>query len=227
MTQGHKDTMTKFLTFDCYGTLIDWERGITEAFQRECARDGIEIEREHLMELYHRIEPEVESESFRRYREVLRMVALRIGKEIGWEIDARRASFLPDSVPNWPPFEETNGALEQLRAAGWTLGILSNVDDDLIAGTREHFTVDFDFVITAEQVRAYKPSPGHFIQAKKRIREQRWIHVAQSYFHDIEPATARGIECVWINRKGQSPSGEARADHEFPDLKSFAAAGLE
>lgn len=219
--------MTDFLTFDCYGTLIDWERGITEAFQKEASKDGIEIERGRLMELYHRIEPEVEAEAFRRYREVLRMVALRIGRELDWQIDARRASFLPDSVPLWPVFPETNAALDQLRSAGWILGILSNVDDDLIAGTRKQFTVDFDFVVTAEQVRSYKPAHGHFVAARKRIRNNRWIHVAQSYFHDIVPASELGIECVWINRHGDAPSGDARADHEYPDLTTFAAAGLE
>ena len=219
--------MTGFLTFDCYGTLIDWERGITEAFQQEAAADGIEIDPEQLMELYHRIEPEVEAEAFRRYREVLRMVALRIARELDWQIDARRASFLPDSVPRWPVFPETNDALERLSAAGWTLGILSNVDDDLIEGTSRQFTVELGLVVTAEQVRSYKPAHGHFVEARKTIRDNRWIHVAQSYFHDIVPAKELGIECVWINRKDEAPSGEERADHEFPDLASFAAAGLK
>lgn len=219
--------MADFLTFDCYGTLIDWERGIIDAFQSEASRDEVEIDPERLMELYHRIEPEVEAESFRRYREVLRMVALRISRELDWQIDARRASFLPDSVRNWPPFPETNPALEELKSAGWSLGILSNVDNDLIAGTRKQFTVEFDLVVTAEQVRSYKPSENHFIEARKTIRNNRWIHVAQSCFHDIEPATELGIETVWINRKSEEPSGEARANHEFPDLTSFAAAGIE
>lgn len=214
------------LTFDCYGTLIDWESGITNAFREEAARDGIEIDPGHLMELYHRIEPAVESESFRRYREVLRMVALRIAAELDWQIDARRASFLPESVADWPAFEDTNPALEKLRAAGWRLGILSNVDDDLIAETRKKFGVEFDLIITAEQVRSYKPGHNHFIEARKRIRDQRWIHVAQSYFHDIVPATALGIESVWINRKSETPYGDERPDHEFPDLASFAASEI-
>lgn len=211
------------LTFDCYGTLIDWETGIARAFQEEAEKDDIEIDRDELMEIYHRIEPEVEAEAFRRYREVLRLVALRIASELDWEIDARRASFLPASVPDWPVFPETNPALESLRERGWRLGILSNVDDDLIAGTRKQFTVDFEMVITAEQVRSYKPAHGHFVEARKRIRDTPWVHVAQSYFHDIVPATELEIGCVWINRKGEAPSGEARADHEYPDLATFAA----
>ncbi|MDX1582649.1 MAG: HAD hydrolase-like protein [Thermoanaerobaculia bacterium] len=211
------------LTFDCYGTLIDWETGIARAFQTEARKDGVELERDDLMELYHRIEPQVEGESFRRYREVLRMVALRVASEIDWEIDARRASFLPDSVPDWPIFPETNAALESLRERGWALGILSNVDDDLIAATREQFTVEFDMVITAEQVRSYKPAHGHFIEARKKIRDAPWTHVAQSYFHDIAPAKQLGIDCVWINRKSEDPSGEARPDHEYPDLATFAS----
>jgi 2-haloalkanoic acid dehalogenase type II len=209
------------LTFDCYGTLIDWESGIYEAFRSEAAREGIAIDRTTLMDLYHRIEPEVESESFRRYRDVLEEVALRTAAALHWPLARDRAAFLPESLPHWPPFPDTNPALRRLSAAGWRLGILSNVDDDLIAGTREHLDASFDLVITAEQVRSYKPAHGHFLAARERIGDERWIHVAQSYFHDIVPATELGVECVWINRKSELPSGDARPDREFATLEQF------
>jgi 2-haloalkanoic acid dehalogenase type II len=210
------------LTFDCYGTLIDWESGIYEAFRAEAARDGIAIDRKALIDLYHRIEPEVESESFRRYREVLEEVAVRIAAALQWPLARESAAFLPESLPQWPPFPDTNPALRRLSAGGWRLGILSNVDDDLIAGTREHLDAPFDLVITAEQVRSYKPAHGHFLAARERIGDERWIHVAQSYFHDVVPATEFGIECIWINRKSELPWGDARPDREFATLEHLA-----
>jgi 2-haloalkanoic acid dehalogenase type II len=209
------------LTFDCYGTLIDWESGIHEAFRAEAARDGVAIDRTALIDLYHRIEPQVESESFRRYREVLEQVTVRIAAELEWPLARERAAFLPESLPQWPPFPDTNPALRRLSAEGWRLGILSNVDDDLIAGTREHLDAPFDLVITAEQVRSYKPAHGHFLAARERIGDERWIHVAQSYFHDVVPATELGIECIWINRKSELPPGDARPDREFATLEQL------
>lgn len=209
------------LTFDCYGTLVDWETGIAEAFESEAAKDRIEIDRERLIDLYHRIEPEIEAEEFRPYREILQRVALRVADEIGWILDVDRASFLPESLPLWPAFAETNAALERMRDKDWRLGILSNVDDDLIAETSRQFTIDLDLVITAEQVHSYKPAHGHFLEARRRIGDERWVHVAQSYFHDIIPSTELGIECVWINRKGEIASAEP-PDFEFKDLENFS-----
>jgi FMN phosphatase YigB (HAD superfamily) len=112
--------------------------------------------------------------------------------------------------------------LRKLSEAGYRLAILSNVDDDLLAGTRRHLGVDFDFVVTAQQVGSYKPAPTHFVTARERIGSGRWLHVAQSYFHDIQPARALGIPTAWINRKRQRPLDAAGADHEFRTLAEAA-----
>jgi len=126
------------------------------------------------------------------------------------------------SVPHWKPFPDTNDALMRLSHAGYELGILSNVDDDLLAGTRQHLAVPFSLLVTAEQVRSDKPAPGHFTTARSRIGTRRWLHAAQGYFHDVEPAVAHRIPVAWINRKGEQPAGAARPDREFRTLAELA-----
>lgn len=204
------------VTFDCYGTLIDWESGIAEAFRKA----GIAADREKLLETYHLQEPVVEK-TYRSYRQVLTETAVRVAADLGNPISSDEAEFLPRSLPSWKPFADTNPALESLRRHS-RLGILSNVDDDLLAETLRHFTVDFEVLITAEQVRSYKPAPGHFTAAQKRIGKQSWLHAAQSYFHDIVPASELGIPTAWINRKIERASGSARATAEFRTLEEFA-----
>lgn len=195
------------LTFDCYGTLIDWERGIGDALLAAAAADGVALDRHAALEAYHQIEPVVEAESFRSYREVLAETARRLAARLGWALDPSRATFLPESLPSWPPFADTNAALERLAGAGYRLGILSNVDDDLLAGTRRQLAAAFDpsLIVTAQQVRSYKPAPGHFEAARRRIGDRRWLHVAQSLFHDIATAQRLGIPAAWINRRGERP----------------------
>src|SRR2546423_3956351 len=190
------------ITFDCFGTLIDWEGGIAEAFAQAAAEDGVRLDAGAVVRAYAEVEPEVERE-YRPYREVLQESAARAAHMLGWRVAYERCSFLPRSLPRWMPFPDTNAALERLAAAGCRLGILSNVDDDLIAGTLAHFSVAFDFVITAQQVRSYKPAPAHFIAARERIGGARWLHAAQSNVHDIVPCNALGIPTAWINRKGE------------------------
>ncbi len=195
------------LTFDCYGTLIDWESGITTAIQTAAQRSGVELRREAILAEYHRVEPTVQAEEYQPYRAVLRAVAVALAGELGWELEPERAGFLADSVADWAPFRDTNAALERLRAAGYQLGILSNVDDDLLAGTLRNLSVEFDFLITAEQVRAYKPAQAHFLKARELLGASRWLHVAQSLFHDVVPAAALGIPAVWVNRKREQAVG--------------------
>lgn len=204
------------ITFDCYGTLIDWEAGIREAFATQGLDPG------NALAHYARIEPQVEHESYRSYREVLTLTAARVAEALGRSIQT--PSFLADSLPRWRPFADTNPALERLRAAGIGLGILSNVDDDLIAATRKHFTVPFDLVITAQQVRSYKPGAAHFTTARERIGDARWLHAAQSDFHDIVPTNALGIDNAWINRHGEKPLAGGVPNFEFRDLAAFAEA---
>jgi 2-haloalkanoic acid dehalogenase type II len=216
--------VTRFdvLTFDCYGTLVDWERGIGEAFERAARADGVTLDRAAALRAYHEIEPALQAGRYRRYREVLALAARAVADRLGWALAAGRESFLPESLPGWPPFPDTNAALRRLKAAGHRLVILSNVDDDLLAGTRRHLDVDFDWVVTAQQVGSYKPAPGHFRAARERIGAARWLHVAQSYFHDVQPARALGIATAWINRKGERPLDERGPDHEFRTLAEAA-----
>ena len=211
------------LTFDCYGTLVDWERGIGDALEAAALVDGLRLDRAAALRAYHEIEPAVQAERYRSYREVLTLVARAVAERLGWPLAAGRASFLADSLPSWPPFPDTNAALQRLAAAGHRLAILSNVDDDLLAGTRKHLAVDFDWVVTAQQVGSYKPAPAHFTTARQRIGGARWLHVAQSLFHDIRPARSLGVPAVWINRKHEPPSSDARPDAEFATLAEAAA----
>lgn len=205
--------MSKYevITFDCYGTLIDWETGIQNSFE-SAGVDGDEA-----LRAYAEIEPQVEAGPYRSYRHVLTETASRIAANVD-------GSFLADSLPSWKPFADTNPALQRLRAAGIRLGILSNVDDDLIAETRKHFTVDFDVIVTAQQVKSYKPGHAHFLEARKRIGNARWLHAAQSNFHDIVPANALGIATAWINRHGESARPGGTPTLHFTNLTQLADA---
>jgi 2-haloalkanoic acid dehalogenase type II len=199
------------ITFDCYGTLIDWESGIRAAFAA-AGLDG-----ENALRAYAKIEPAVEHEKYRSYRDVLKETASQIAQHV-------KTNFLADSLPSWKPFRDTNPALERLRHSGIRLGILSNVDDDLIAETRKHFTVDFELVITAQQVRSYKPGHAHFLTARQCIGDAKWLHAAQSNFHDIVPANALGIANAWINRHAENALAGGVPTFEFRDLTGLADA---
>jgi len=210
------------ITFDCYGTLIDWESGIADAFKKTAATVGVALDTSAALAAYADIEPVVEAETYRTYRAVVAETARRVAKQLGWPIAEDRATFIADSLPSWHPFTDTNPALKRLAAAGYRLGILSNVDDDLLAGTLRHFSVKFDLLVTAQQVRAYKPAPKHFLAARERIGTRRWLHAAQSYFHDVIPARALGIPVAWINRKRSAAPDGGQADREFRTLADLA-----
>ncbi|HSP13276.1 MAG TPA: HAD-IA family hydrolase [Thermoanaerobaculia bacterium] len=211
-----------FVTFDCYGTLIDWETGIRSAFLAAAAEDGVRLDPSLIIPAYADVERVVEGESYRSYRDVLAETALRTGHALGWRVTY--GGFLADSLPQWRPFDDTNPALERLRGAGIRLGILSNIDDDLLSSTRRHFTVDFDLIVTAQQVGSYKPAPMHFLTARERVGAARWLHAAQSNEHDIVPANALGIANAWINRKSGRPLAGGTPTHEFRDLRGLADA---
>ena len=211
------------VTFDCYGTLVDWRGGITRAFREAAQRDGAKADDETVLALYNEIEPAVQAERYRSYREVLTESARRVAGRLGWSLSEGRAAFLAESLPGWTPFPDTNPALERLAKAGYALGILSNIDDDLFAATRRHLTVPFDMIVTAQQVRSYKPAHAHFDTARERLRGRRWLHAAQSYFHDVVPASALGVPVAWINRLGETvPAGGTHPDREFATLTGLA-----
>lgn len=210
------------ITFDCYGTLIDWEAGIISAFQSEAAKDRVELRSDQIIEAYAAQESVVESASYRSYREVLGETARRVAAKLGWNLPAEHDGFLAASLPEWQPFPDTNPALERL-ARRFQLGILSNVDDDLLAGTRRQFTVDFDLIVTAQQVKSYKPGLAHFQEAMVRAGERSWLHAAQSYFHDVVPAGKLAIPVVWVNRRGDATApGGPVPTHEVRDLSELA-----
>ncbi len=210
------------ITFDCYGTLIDWDSAISKAFDEAAAVDGVAFDPAAVLSARAEVQPAVEGEAYRSYRVVLAETARQVAYRLGWPLVLERANFLAESLPDWQPFADTNAALECLAAAGYQLGILSNVDDDLLADTLRHFNVTFDLLVTAQQVRSYKPALGHFHTAGQLIGESRWIHAGQSYFHDVVPARTLGIPVAWINRKGQVASDGGQADREFRTLAELA-----
>jgi 2-haloalkanoic acid dehalogenase type II len=212
------------ITFDCYGTLIDWESGIAGAFVRAAEEDGRSLTRESILRAYADVEHRVQAEGYRTYREILRDTATRVGEALGWPIAPERAGFLADSLPSWQPFPDTNPSLERLLAGGCRLGILSNIDDDLLAETRKHFTVNFDIVVTAQQVRSYKPAHAHFQTARELIGSARWLHAAESNFHDIVPTNVLGIDNAWINRQRQPELPGGTPKLAFDDLAGLANA---
>ncbi len=193
-----------WVTFDVYGTLIDWETGIFQAFKKEATRDGFTIEdkdRDQIITLFHQLSQEVEGGSYELYAEVLRQVAVKIAKEIGWPLEPSRAGFLPDSVNRWAPFKETAPQLRKFFGKFQT-GLVSNVDDKLLGQTRRHIPGEYDLVVTAQQVRSYKPDPAHFNEFARRVGSKKgWVHIGSSYYHDVEPCVKLKVPVIWVNRR--------------------------
>jgi 2-haloalkanoic acid dehalogenase type II len=216
------DRPFELITFDCYGTLVDWEGGITGAFSEAAVDDGVKLDPRAVLLAHAEIEPRIQAAGYRSYREVLLQTAQAIADRLGWSISAERAAFLPESLPNWKPFPDTNPALERLAGAGYALGILSNIDDGLLSGTLQRLSVPFDPIVTAEQLRSYKPGQAHFVEARRRAGKRRWLHAAQSYFHDVVPAHDLGVPVAWINRKAEAATGDARPDRELRTMTDLA-----
>jgi 2-haloacid dehalogenase len=213
----------RFVSFDCYGTLIDWETGAYDAYQKEAQRDGFTIDRNVLIPLFIEIQHEIERGSYELYAEVLRRTAVRSAKEIGRDLEPSRSNFLPNSVPAWPAFRETNAQLERF-AKKFEIGILSNIDDKLLGATRRHFRVDFDLVVTAQQVRSYKPDPAHFKECQRRIEGKKgWVHIGSGYEADVEPCIKAKIPVIWVNRRGETlESNQKKPDAEVKTLRDAA-----
>ena len=195
-----------------------------DAFRREASRDGFTIDdREEIIPRFHQYEREIEGGSYELYAEVLRRVAVRIAKDIGWPLEPSRAGFLPDSVQRWPAFKESNPQLKKLGETYQT-GLISNIDDKLLGLTRRHIPHDFDLVVTAQQVRSYKPDPAHFTECARRIGTKKgWVHVAASYYHDVEPCLKQKIPVVWVNRNKETlDSGQKKPTAEVKSLAEAA-----
>jgi len=224
----------EILSFDCYGTLIDWESGILAALAPLLETTGLGAPREEILAAYAMLEAAAER-TYRPYKEVLRLVMDGLGERFGFAVDAGTREALVRSLPSWPPFPDTRDALRALGTK-YRLAVISNIDDDLFAGTARSLGVEFDWVVTARQVGSYKPSLENFRQALARFGApgEKVLHVAQSLFHDIAPAGSLGLSTVWVNRRhakpgsGATPPASARPDVEVPDLRALAVlAGVE
>jgi 2-haloacid dehalogenase len=205
----------RWATFDCYGTLIDWNGGI----RAELVRLFGEGDADRLVTRYHELEPEVQREDpARSYREVLTLTLERLAASEGLSIPEGETNALASSLPSWRPFPEVSPALGEARRRGWKLAILSNTDLDLIAASKGQIGVPFQETVVAEEIRSYKPAPRHWEEFFARTGADRegHVHVAASLFHDIAPAKELGLRTVWINRLGE-PAGP-EPTRELSDL---------
>jgi 2-haloacid dehalogenase len=223
------------ISFDCYGTLIDWESGILPILRIVLANHGHSLPDSGILELYGEFEAQAESGSYQCYRDVLQAVVRAFADRFRFEATRAESSSLHESVCSWPPFPDTVAALRELQKHH-KLVVISNIDDDLFAETRKHLDVEFGAVITAEQAKSYKPSVNNFQIALRTlaISPEELLHAAQSVYHDVIPARSLGISTVWVNRKSArpgigavrsspAPASEKRPDLEVPDLESLAA----
>lgn len=208
------------LTFDCYGTLIDWERGIKNALEGLVKKHNLDLDIKSLTERYVKVELEIEQKGYRKYKEILTLGVRRIFEEKDIKLDSQEAGIFADTIRKWPPFEETSEVLKILKKE-FKLAILSNIDDDLIQHSIRLIGVEFDGVITAEQVRSYKPSHGHWKKMidQFRLPKENILHVAASHVHDIIPAKKLGFKTAWINRKNEKARGNIKPDFEFRNLR--------
>jgi 2-haloacid dehalogenase len=207
----------RWATFDCYGTLIDWNAGIKGELERLF---GVE-DAPRLLERYHELEPEVQAEAYRSYGEVLTLTLMRLADAENLAIPEGDADALARSLPGWEPFPEVRESLEELRSRGWKLAILSNSDRDLIAASRQQIGVPFELTVVAEDVGSYKPAHGHWerFRAETGVDGETHVHVAASLFHDIAPANELGLRSVWINRLGEKP--RPAPTRELADLSNL------
>ncbi|WP_428273936.1 HAD-IA family hydrolase [Candidatus Palauibacter sp.] len=211
------------LTFDCYGTLIDWEGGILAALRAAYA-EAAAVDDELLLGKFHAAQNRLKTSEYRPYRQLLTETAMEVARANGWDTSEELAAGIPASIPSWQPFPDTNPALSRLADGGVTLGILSNIDDDLLAGTLKHFDVEFGLLGTAQRLRSYKPAAPHFERGREWAAGfDRWLHVAQSLFHDVVPATSLGIPVLWVNRKAEPRPDDAAPVHVASDLAAAAA----
>ncbi|HJQ74173.1 MAG TPA: HAD-IA family hydrolase [Gaiellaceae bacterium] len=205
----------RWATFDCYGTLIDWNGGIGRELERlfGASRAG------ELLHEYHELEPQIQREDpARSYREVMAVALARLGAP------AEEEDALGRSLPSWEPFPEVPAELEDARSRGWRLAVLSNTDRDLLDASLARIGVDFDLSVVASEIGSYKPSRGHWDEflARSGAERERHVHVGASLFHDIAPAAALGLRTVWINRLGEE--AEPQPDVELHSLLGLADA---
>jgi 2-haloacid dehalogenase len=205
----------RWATFDCYGTLVDWNAGIGEELERLFGAARVD----RLLERYHELEPQVQAaDPGRSYREVLTLTLEGLADDEGLAIPEGGCGALARSLPAWPVFPEVPAALEEARGGGWRLCILSNSDRDLIDASMESIGGFFDDSVVASEIGSYKPAEGHWREFERRHGRLPDVHVGASLFHDIAPAAGLGLPSIWINRLGED-AGELRpATRELCDL---------
>ena len=216
-----RNSATRWVTFDCYGTLIDWNGGIGRELERLF---GTERAGE-LLRVYHELEPQVQREEpTRSYRDVLTVTLARLAAREGLALAAADEDALARSLPAWQPFPETRAALEDARARGWKLAILSNTDRDYIEASLELIGVPFDHVVVASEIGSYKPGHGHWTAFDEQTgaAPAGRVHVGASLFHDVAPAIELGLPTIWINREGEQP--EPQPDVELRSLDGLGEA---
>jgi 2-haloacid dehalogenase len=223
------------LSFDCYGTLVDWESGIISGLRPVLRAHRVEVTDDEILALHAQTEHKLQAASkgggYLKYRDVLGEEVREAGRRWGFEPSPSEVETLPDSVRYWLPFADTVNALRALKSR-YELAIISNIDDGLFALTARYLEVEFDWIVTAEQAGTYKPSPHNFELALKRIgaEPERILHVAESLFHDHAPAKGMGLDTAWVHRRaakegfGATPPAEAEPDLEVPDLESLVDA---
>ena len=218
------------LTFDCYGTLIDWEAGILAGLRPALEAHGVRATDDEVLEAYSTVESALEAGPYLRYRSVLERAFREVCRTFGVEAGEAAAEAFGSSVGAWPAFPDSTEALRALRQR-FRLGVITNCDDDLFAASNRRLAVEFEWVVTAQSVGSYKPNPANFEAALAIIDvpRDRILHVAQSLFHDHVPAKRLGLRTAWINRRqgrpgsGATPPATAEPDATFPDMATFAA----
>jgi 2-haloacid dehalogenase len=208
----------RWASFDCYGTLIDWEGGIGDAMARLWPDEN----RERLLARYHQAEPGMQKGSAMPYREVMARTLAAVAEVEGLDIPPGREDVLGESLPDWPAFPDVPASLQELQRRGWKIAILSNTDPDLLAGSIRRIGVEPDLAITAREAGSYKPAHGHWLRFWEATgaNRTRHVHVAASQFHDLAPAAELDVPAVWINRLGGTT--ELPRVAELPDLTALA-----
>jgi 2-haloacid dehalogenase len=218
----------ELLTFDCYGTLINWEEGILGCLHRILMAHGKDTDDATILQLYGDFEARAEQGEYRQYREVLQSVVRQFGGQLGFSPTDQEVNSLPESLKEWKPWPDTVAALRQLHSR-FRLAIVSNVDDDLFAATQPQLGEQFDQIITAQQAGAYKPSLKIFELALSRagVPAHRIVHVGQSVYHDVIPAQLLGLATVWVNRpSARAGAGAVKAVEGHPELQVSSLAEL-
>jgi 2-haloacid dehalogenase len=217
----------EYLSFDCYGTLIDWESGMLSYLRPLLRSKARNVTDSEVLNLYSEFEPHQQDQPYRRYRDILAAIVRDFANHFDFEVSSEEANGLADSIRDWQPFRDTVPALARLKSR-YKLAVLSNIDDDLFALTAPKLEVEFDCVVTAQQVQSYKPGLRNFetLLQRLQIKRDRLLHVAESLYHDVVPAQSLGVSTVWVNRRQGRPAAATKFVNARPDLEVATVGAL-